>query len=147
MLILAIAVVMGIVRGSWFVAGLPLVVLLAWAAYARLGRSRTLPLRANVDQIDDAAGRDEFARELTHGLNSPAAVIEDGRVTCVNLAWLDFFDWAKAGAQILGMPFTNLVHPQDRERFIALTRAAAQHARRAVSARDTVRPACRSHCS
>lgn len=140
MLILAIAVVMGVVRGSWFVAGLPLAVLLAWAAYARLGRSRTLPPRANVDQIDDAAGRGEFARELMHGLSSPAAVIEDGRVTCLNLAWLDFFDWAKAGDQILGMPFTNLVHPQDRERFIALTRAAAQHRQTGAVSVRVIRP-------
>ena len=125
MLILALAVVMGVVRGGWFVVGLPLTVVAAWAGYAWLGLWRRLPLRTDAQQIEDTA-QAEFARKLTHGLSTPAAVISDGLITCVNLAWLDFFDRAKPDDQLLGTPFTNLVHPQDRQRFVALTRSAAE---------------------
>src|SRR4051794_27131252 len=120
-----VATLMGIVHGSWFGVVPPLLVVSAGSAYAWLGVSRTRWPIAQMQHMDDTAQM-AFARTLTHGLTGPAAVIADGRITCVNRAWLDLFGWAKEDDQILGMPFTNLVHPQDREHFLMLTRAPAQ---------------------
>ncbi len=125
---MALVVVAGIAGGNWHLAGVALVAASACAGYILLGLAPApaRPVGRGSQKVDDTVRR-EFARKLTHGLSSPAAVIADGLITCTNLAWLEFFDLATTGDRILGIPFATLVHPQDRERFIALIRAVEQH--------------------
>lgn len=111
----------------------------AWAGYLLLGLSRTGSARKDPPKIEGGAQL-EFARELTDGLSTPAAVVADGLITCVNRAWLEFFDWENPDDQLRGMPVTNLVHPQDRARFIALTESVAQPHQTGVARVRVIRP-------
>lgn len=126
---LGVATLMGIVRGGWFLAVLPVAAVLAWAGYWRFGRSpASTPLRSALPASGDAFPG-EFAQRLAHGLTAPAAIVADGLITCANAACLDLFERAGDGDRIVGTPLTKLVHPQDRERLASLIAAATQERR------------------
>lgn len=115
---------MGSMQGGWLAAGLPLAVCAVWGAYALLGVSEAAS--AETPHAAEAT-RQKLACSALNRAHGPALVLIDGCIVCVNLVWLDLFLAEKKDDQIKGVPFTNLVHRQDRERFVALTEAASQH--------------------
>ncbi|HVY07971.1 MAG TPA: PAS domain-containing protein [Burkholderiales bacterium] len=125
---LGVAVFIGVARGGWFLAVLPLAAMLAWAAYWRLGRSQA-SASPRSSPVPSDGFRSEFAQRLAHGLTVPAAIVSKGLVTCANAACLDLFEQPEGSDRIAGMPLAKLVHPRDRERLAMLVASATQERR------------------
>jgi PAS domain S-box-containing protein/diguanylate cyclase (GGDEF)-like protein len=145
MLTLAVAAFIGVVRGGWFFAALPLVVAFTWFGYLLLGRASTAPPRRSDLPDTAAVSRSEFAQRLVHGLTSPAAIVADGLITYANRAWFNLFDRSRGfdrtgGDHIVGTPLANLVHPEDAQRLAALIADTSQQGETGVLGVRLVRP-------
>jgi PAS domain S-box-containing protein len=65
-----------------------------------------------------------WGRELASALSSPTAVIDGYVVRFVNTSFLQAFGMVGMSDQIIGMPFTNLIHPADHQTLAELTAEA-----------------------
>jgi diguanylate cyclase (GGDEF)-like protein/PAS domain S-box-containing protein len=122
-LTLVVATLIGMVHGGWLAAAPPLLVVLAWAGHVVVGRLRVRSARA-PRAGSDAEARREGVRALLQNTTPPAAVVAHGLVNATNRAMLDFLRWADRGDLIVGMPFSNLVHPEDHARVASLYQLA-----------------------
>ncbi len=83
--------------------------------------SRFPRMRKNVEPDNAYWGRD-----VSHNLSTPAAVLEGYAVAFANKAFLNEIGMLSMGDQVIGMPFTNLVHPSDHQRLARLIASSAQ---------------------
>lgn len=67
-----------------------------------------------------------WSRDVSVGLSTPAAVLHGYIVTFANQAILSEFGMLGMSDQIIGMPFTNLVHPADHQKLAALIAGTSQ---------------------
>lgn len=63
----------------------------------------------------------EWDREFSEALSSPAAILDGYVVEFVNTPFLQLLGMTGMADQIIGMPFTNLIHPADQQNFAKLT--------------------------
>ena len=78
--------------------------------YSRSSRSRQeLPQEA------------AWGKEVSSALSSPAAVLDGYMVKFVNTPFLQTLGMVGMADQIVGMPFTNLIHPADHQNLAELT--------------------------
>lgn len=61
-----------------------------------------------------------WGREVSAALSSPAAVLEGYIVKFVNTPFLQTLGMVGMADQIIGLPFTNLIHPADHQNFAEL---------------------------
>ncbi len=122
-----LTLVCAIIIGSWYdrgVAwGLPLVVLSCWAVFLLAGYRRRGASPALDSGIDTEQQR-AWGRQLTEDLPTPAAVLSGQTVIFANGAFLEVIGLAGRDDQIVGMPFTNVVHPLDHDRCATLLKEA-----------------------
>jgi PAS domain S-box-containing protein len=76
--------------------------------------------RSHRDSPQDFAWGNEFSEALS----SPAAVLDELIVKFVNTPFLQILGMAGMADQIIGMPFTNLIHPADHQSFAELNAEA-----------------------
>jgi PAS domain S-box-containing protein len=62
----------------------------------------------------------DWSKEISTALTSPAAVFDDHMVRFINTAFLQTLGMVGMADQIIGMPFTNFVHPTDHQTLIKL---------------------------
>lgn len=76
--------------------------------------------RINQNLNQEAA----WGREVSSTLSSPAAMLDGYVVKFINTPFLQMLGMADMADQIIGMPFTNLIHPTDHQSFANLNAEA-----------------------
>lgn len=130
---LIISVIFLIILGSWYNIQGPFllhIVLLISAAVAifsaaiiivaqPLFSTRTARSKRNLTQ------EIAWGIEVSSALSSPAAVLDGYVVKFVNTPFLQTLGMVDMADQIIGMPFTNLIHPADHQNFAELNAEAS----------------------
>lgn len=68
-----------------------------------------------------------WSRDVSIGLSTPAAVLNGYIVTFANQSFLSELGMLGKSDQIIGMPFTNLVHPADHQQLATLIAGTSQN--------------------
>jgi PAS domain S-box-containing protein len=119
MLALLFAAVVGSWHGSTTAYALPCAVMLA--GLTMLGLARRLPWYVGRLKTPEASAQQiEWAGQLCHNISSPSLTIQGQQVTFANQAFLALLNYRGRGDQVVGLPFTNLLHPVDHARFATL---------------------------
>ncbi len=129
---LIISVIFLIVLGSWYsIQGpflLHVVMLIATAvaifSAAILTLIQPLYLSRSVRPRQPHPQEGTWGREFSSALSTPAAVLDGYTVKFVNTPFLQTLGMAGMADQIVGMPFTNLIHPTDHQNLAELTAEA-----------------------
>jgi PAS domain S-box-containing protein len=130
---LIISIIFFVVLGSWYnIQGpflLHIVMLISTAvaifsaavviAIQPLFTSKKSRLNQNLNQ--EAA----WGREVSSTLSSPAAMLDGYVVKFINTPFLQALGMIDMADQIIGMPFTNLIHPTDHQSFAILNAEAS----------------------
>lgn len=66
-----------------------------------------------------------WGREVSSTLSSPAAMLDGYVVQFINTPFLQLLGMADMADQVIGMPFTNLIHPADHQNFAILNAEAS----------------------
>jgi len=129
---LIIAIIFFVILGSWYNIQGPFllhVVMLISTAVAIFSAALVIviqPLftskksRINQNLNQEAA----WGREVSSTLSSPAAMLDGYVVKFINTPFLQMLGMADMADQIIGMPFTNLIHPTDHHSFANLNAEA-----------------------
>jgi len=124
-----LALLISAVVGSWYegpaTVGLPLVVGMLGLAVIGLA-SRPWPRRAGQGTRVD--GQQAWANALCEGMTTPSLTLDQGVVAVANQALLALLDYRGRNDQVLGLPFTKLLHPTDHEPFARLQAACLDNA-------------------
>jgi PAS domain S-box-containing protein len=130
---LIISIIFFVVLGSWyniqgpFLLHLVMLISTAVAIFSAavviviqpLFTSKKSRLNQNLNQ--EAA----WGREVSSTLSSPAAMLDGYVVKFINTPFLQTLGMADMADQIIGMPFTNLIHPTDHQSFAILSAEAS----------------------
>jgi PAS domain S-box-containing protein len=130
---LIISIIFFVVLGSWYNIQGPFllhVVMLISTAVAifsaavvfviqPLFTSKKSRLNQNLNQ------ESAWGREVSSTLSSPAAMLDGYEVKFINTPFLQTLGMADMADQIIGMPFTNLIHPADHQNFAILSAEAS----------------------
>lgn len=130
---LIISIIYLLILGSWYNMQGPFllhIVMLFTTAVAIFSAAILIALQPLFSSKSSRSRRDftqEFAwgREYSEALSAPAAVLDGLIVKFVNALFTQTLGMAGMADQIIGMPFTNLIHPADHQRFAELTAEAA----------------------
>lgn len=126
---LIISVIFLLILGSWYNLQGPFllhVVMLISAAVAIFSAAVLMliqplyfrkPSRSRRESPQEA----NWGKEISKALSSPAAVLDGYMVKFVNTPFLQTLGMVGMTDQIMGMPFTNLIHPSDHQIFAELT--------------------------
>jgi PAS domain S-box-containing protein len=129
---LVISIIFLLVLGAWYNIQGPFllhVVMLVSAAVAIFSAAIVIAIqplyfakktRSPRELTQDA----NWSKELASALSSPAAVIDGYVVRFVNTSFLQTIGMVGMSDQIIGMPFTNLIHPADHLSLAELTAEA-----------------------
>jgi|GEM_PF-752044 len=118
-LALLFAAVVGSWYGSAMAYALPGAVVLA--GLTMLGLARRLPWYVGRPHPPEASAQQmEWAGQLCHNISSPSVTIQGQQITFANQAFLSLLNYRGRGDQVVGLPFTNLLHPVDHARFATL---------------------------
>ncbi|MEK7884089.1 sensor domain-containing diguanylate cyclase [Methyloversatilis sp. NSM2] len=118
-LALLFAAVVGSWYGSAMAYALPGAVVLA--GLTMLGLARRLPWYVGRPHPPEASAQQmEWAGQLCHNISSPSVTIQGQQITFANQAFLALLNYRGRGDQVVGLPFTNLLHPVDHARFATL---------------------------
>ena len=129
---LIIGIIFFVILGSWYNIQGPFllhVVMLISTAVAIFSAALVIviqPLftskksRINQNLNQEAA----WGREVSSTLSSPAAMLDGYVVKFINTPFLQMLGMADMADQIIGMPFTNLIHPTDHQSFANLNAEA-----------------------
>ncbi|HEX4584930.1 MAG TPA: PAS domain-containing protein [Burkholderiaceae bacterium] len=116
-LVLLYATVIGVWTGGLVAPALGVGALMLGAIVlqaASFGRARRRARGANAaDRVVVAAG-------LCEAVSAPAAVVAAGLVRDANRAFLALLDFGGRRDEVIGLPISNLVHPLDQGRLVAL---------------------------
>jgi PAS domain S-box-containing protein len=130
---LIISIIFFVVLGSWYSIQGPFllhVVMLISTAVAIFSAAIVIAIqplfsskkfRINQNLNQEAA----WGREVSSTLSSPAAMLDGFVVKFINTPFLQTLGMADTADQIIGMPFTNLIHPADHQNFANLSAEAA----------------------
>lgn len=130
---LIISVIFLAILGSWYSIQGPFllhVVMLISAAVAIFSAAIVIAVQPLLSNKTSRARRN-FSEELAWGsevssaLSSPAAVLDGYVVKFVNTPFLQILGMQGMADQIIGMPFTNLIHPADHQNFAELSADAS----------------------
>lgn len=130
---LIISVIFLAILGSWYNIQGPFllhVVMLISAAVAIFSAAIVIAVQPLLSNKTSRARRN-FSEELAWGsevssaLSSPAAVLDGYVVKFVNTPFLQILGMQGMADQIIGMPFTNLIHPADHQNFAELSADAS----------------------
>lgn len=117
--------VVGSWYGGWAAVGLPLAAGVLCLAAIGIA-SMPWPRRAGPDiRID---GQQTWINALCEGLAAPSLTLDSGVVEVANQAFLALLDYRGRGDQVLGMPFTQLLHPIDHAAFARMLAACGDNA-------------------
>jgi PAS domain S-box-containing protein len=75
---------------------------------------------------DTSYGNAYWGRDVSRNLSTPAAVLDGYTVAFANQAFLNEIGLLGMSDQIIGMPFTNLVHPADHQQLARLIASSSQ---------------------
>ncbi|MDI1309409.1 MAG: PAS domain-containing protein [Methylotenera sp.] len=129
---LIIGIIFFVILGSWYNIQGPFllhVVMLISTAVAIFSAALVIiiqplftskKLRINQNLNQEAA----WGREVSSTLSSPAAMLDGYVVKFINTPFLQMLGMADMADQIIGMPFTNLIHPTDHQSFANLNAEA-----------------------
>lgn len=130
---LIISIIFFVVLGSWYNIQGPFllhVVMLISTAVAIFSAAVIIiiqPLFSNKKSRNSQNLNQEAAwgREVSSTLSSPAAMLDGYEVKFINTPFLQTLGMADMADQIIGMPFTNLIHPTDHQSFAILNAEAS----------------------
>jgi PAS domain S-box-containing protein len=130
---LIISIIFFVVLGSWYNIQGPFllhVVMLISTAVAIFSATVLIiiqPLFSNKKSRDSQNLNQEAAwgREVSSTLSSPAAMLDGYEVKFINTPFLQALGMVDMADQIIGMPFTNLIHPTDHQSFAILNAEAS----------------------
>ncbi|MDZ4141987.1 MAG: PAS domain-containing protein [Methylotenera sp.] len=130
---LIISIIFLIVLGSWYNIQGPLllhIVILISTAVAIFSVAIIIAMQPLLSKKSLRTRRDrdqeaEWGREVSVTLSSPAAMLDGYIVKFINTPFLQILGMAGMADQIIGMPFTNLVHPANHQDFAKLNAKAA----------------------
>lgn len=126
---LIVSVIFLLILGSWYNIQGPFllhVVMLISAAVAIFSAAVLMliqplyfrkPSRSRRESPQEA----NWGKEVSRALSSPAAVLDGYMVRFVNTPFLQTLGMVGMTDQIMGMPFTNLIHPSDHQILAELT--------------------------
>jgi PAS domain S-box-containing protein/diguanylate cyclase (GGDEF)-like protein len=124
MLALLFTAIVGAWYGGTTALGLPLAAFVVGMTAVVLMRS--LPLRrAYTERVGIGQQQVAWTTELCHSVSAPSAVVSGQVVTFANQALLAMLDFSGRSDDVVGLPFTNLIHPLDHARFAALVSEAS----------------------
>ena len=66
-----------------------------------------------------------WGRDVCNTLSSPAAILDGYEVKFINTSFLQILGMSSMPDQVIGMPFTNLIHPADHQSFTELSAEAS----------------------
>ncbi len=119
MLALLFSVVVGSWHGTTTSYVLPVAVLVT--GLSMLWLARKLPWYVGSPHRPEAtAQQEQWAGQLCHNISSPSVTIQGQEITFANQAFLALLHYGGRGDQVVGLPFTNLLHPVDHARFATL---------------------------
>lgn len=126
---LIISVIFLLILGSWYNLQGPFllhVVMLISAAVAIFSAAvlmliQPLYFRKPSRSRRESPQEGNWGKEVSKALSSPAAVLDGYMVKFVNTPFLQTLGMVGMTDQIMGMPFTNLIHPSDHQIFAELT--------------------------
>lgn len=122
-----------LILGSWYSIQGPFllhIVMLILAAVTIFSGAILIALQPLFSSKSSRSRRDSpqdlvWGREFSEALSSPAAVLDGLIVRFVNTPFLQILGMTGMTDQIIGMPFTNLIHPADHQSFAVLGAEAA----------------------
>jgi PAS domain S-box-containing protein len=129
---LIISVIFLIILGSWYSIQGPFLlhlVMLVSAAVAIFSAAIVITIQPLLSTRTSRSRRDltqevAWGTEVSSALSSPAAVLDGYVVKFVNTPFLQTLGMVDMSDQIIGMPFTNLIHPADHQNFAELSAEA-----------------------
>jgi PAS domain S-box-containing protein len=117
-----------LILGSWYSIQGPFllhIVMLILAAITIFSAAILIALQPIFSPKSSRSRRDSpqdlvWGREFSEALSSPAAVLDGLIVRFANTPFLQILGMTGMADQIIGMPFTNLIHPADHQNFAVL---------------------------
>lgn len=121
-----------LILGSWYSIQGPFllhIVMLISATVTIVSAAILIALQPLFSSKSSRSRRDSpqdlvWGREFSEALSSPATVLDGLIVRFVNTPFLQILGMTGMADQIIGMPFTNLIHPADHQSFAELTAEA-----------------------
>jgi len=128
----ALSLLFAAVIGSWYggAAVYAMPVALGSGGLGILAAARWLERQRRIGEVRPAAVDTRWASEVCSTIPSAAAILHGPVVSFANRALLDLLGLADRGDEVVGLPFTNVLHPGDHERFAAMLAAPSDGAPR-----------------
>ena len=128
----ALSLLFAAVIGSWYggAAVYAMPVALGSSGLGILAAARWLERQRREVEVRPAAVDTRWASEVCGTIPSAAAILQGPVVSFANRALLDLLGLADRGDEVVGLPFTNVLHPGDHERFAAMLAATSDGAPR-----------------
>mgnify|MGYP001404451400 CR=1 FL=1 len=125
---LALSLLFAAVMGSWYggVTFYAIPVAIGSLGLGILLQARWIDRRRKPFMRQGSATGALWASELCDTIPQAAAIVRGPVVSFANRAFLDVLGLAGRGDEVLGLPFTNLLHPSDHERFADMLAASAE---------------------
>lgn len=129
---LIISIIFLIILGSWYNIQGPFllhIVMLTSVAVGIFSAAIVIAIQPLLFTKSSRSRRDlaheaAWGREVSLTLSSPAAMLDGYVVRFVNTPFLQTIGMVGMADQIIGMPFTNLIHPSDHQNFAELNAEA-----------------------
>lgn len=124
----ALSLLFAAVIGSWYggAAVYAMPVALGSGGVAILAAASWLQRRRRLGESRPAAADTLWASEVCSTIPTAAAIVRGPVVSFANRALLDLLGLAERGDEVVGLPFTNVLHPGDHERLAAMLAAAGE---------------------
>jgi PAS domain S-box-containing protein len=118
----ALSLLFAAVIGSWYggVAVYATFIALGLGGVGVLAAARWLDKRRRHAKARSSMADARWASEVCGTIPTAAAIVRGPVVSFANRALLDLLGLAERGDEVVGLPFTNVLHPGDHERFAAM---------------------------
>lgn len=129
---LIISIIFLLVLGTWYNIQGPFllhVVMLVTTAVAIFSAAIVIAIQPMLTSKfrprRDNAKAEAWGQDVCNTLSSPAAILDGYTVKFINTSFLQILGMSGMTDQVIGMPFTNLIHPADHMSFTELSVEAA----------------------